>query len=221
MYKPSVNLYEYTFIVIWIVTQRVCFSLLEKCSHLQFMNSAQGSIQKGWDIIETTRGQGIRQSLEMNPFPISTLDHRNNVRQSWKKLSRDSHSFPKEISPQAANSFLGKILPQAFNSSCPFLSERCSKTWKRWRLDKMIKRLHHREHKCKHYPWVCSFAVKVQYKPFSFFFFAPQPVPLLGLFLFVFFCCHCSFIKAHTIKYVQREEVRNVWKHLKKSKCET
>lgn len=74
---------------------RGCFSFLEKCSHLHFINSAQGSIQKGWDIIETTRGQQVRQSLEMNPFPTSTLDHRNNVRQSWNKFSRDySHSFP-------------------------------------------------------------------------------------------------------------------------------
>lgn len=66
----------------------------------------------------------------------------------------------------------------------------------------MMMRLHHREHKCKHYIWVWYFSVKVQYKPF-----------FTNSFVFVGFCF--SFIKAHTIKYVHRE-VRNIWKHLKK-----
>lgn len=102
---------------------------------------------------------------------------------------------------------LARFCHRHLTAPVPSFSERCSKTWKCWSLDKMIKRLHHREHKCKHYPWVCYFAVKVQYKPF---FFSPNQFFCWVVFFF------CSFIKAHTIKYVQRE-VRNVWKHLKKN----
>lgn len=70
----------------------------------------------------------------------------------------------------------------------------------------MIMRLHHREHKCKHYTWVWYFSFKVQYKPF----FPPTSFSVGFCFCFLF-----SFIKARTIKYVHRE-VRNIWKHLKK-----
>lgn len=61
---------------------------------------------------------------------------------------------------------LARFCHRHWTAPVPSFSERCSKTWKCWSLDKMIKRLHHREHKCKHYPWVCYFAIKVQYKPF-------------------------------------------------------
>lgn len=74
-------------------------------------------------------------------------------------------------------------------------------TQKCWSLDSMTMRLHHREHKCKHYTWVWFFQLNYSTNPFFFF---PQTKLLL------FF-----FIKAHTIKYVHRE-VRNIWKHLKK-----
>lgn len=55
-------------------------------------------------------------------------------------------------------------------------------------------------------------SLQLKYSTNPFFF--PPSVLSWGFFLF------CSFIKAHTIKYVQRE-VRNIWKHLKKSKYET
>lgn len=73
-------------------------------------------------------------------------------------------------------------------------------TQKCWSLDSMTMRLHHREHKCKHYTWVWFFQLNYSTNPF--FFFQTK--------LLLFF-----FIKAHTIKYVHRE-VRNIWKHLKK-----
>lgn len=69
-------------------TQEFASLFWKSALNLHLVNSAQGSIQKGWDIIETTRGQQVRQSLEMNPFPISTLDHRNNVKTIMKKVQQ-------------------------------------------------------------------------------------------------------------------------------------
>lgn len=77
----------------------------------------------------------------------------------------------------------------------------CSNDAKMLKFRCVTMRLHHREHKCKHYTWVWVFQLNYSTNP-SFFFSQTR--------LLLFF-----FIKAHTIKYVHRE-VRNIWKHLKK-----
>lgn len=195
MYKPSVDLCEHAFVVIWIVTQE--FASLFWKSALTCISWTQpraASKRDGWDIIETTRGQQVRQSLEMKPFPTFHFGPQKQRKTVMKKKAQQRFSPRCHRNPSSGNSLLGKSCHRpALSSSCPFLQWAwCSKTWKCWSLDKMIERLHHREHKCKHYPWVCYFALKVQHKPF----YSPPNHSFVGVFVLSFFLFFLFFHKS-------------------------
>lgn len=199
---------------------RVCFSFLEKCSHLHFMNSAQGSIQKGMDetLLKPPEDNRSGRVWKWNHSPSSTLDHRNNVRQSWRKiLSRDSHPVATEIPAQEILSLGNPATGRHWAAPVPSCSEHDAarlenaEVWIKWSRDCTTENIN--------VNIILGFAIlhlKYSTNPFIL----PPTILLLGCLFCLFFFFFCSFIKAHTIKYVQRG-VRNIWKHLKKSKCET
>lgn len=190
MYKPRVNLYEHASIVIWIVTQEFA-SLFWKsaltCISWTQPRAASKGMRHYWNHQRTT-GQAESGNEPISHFHFGPQKQRKTImREVQQRSSPRSQGNPSSIR---------KFIPwqdPATGWPCtapvPSFSERCSKTWKCWSLDKMIKRLHHREHKCKHYPWVCYFAVKVQYKPLYLF---PPTILLLGFFVFFFLFFHKS-----------------------------
>lgn len=195
MYKPSVDLCEHAFVVIWIVTQE--FASLFWKSALTCISWTQpraASKRDGWDIIETTRGQQVRQSLEMKPFP--PLDHRNNVRQSWrKKLSRDSHPVATEIPAQEILSLANPATGRHWAAPVPSCSEHDAarlenaEVWIKWSRDCTTENIN--------VNIILGFAIlhlKYSTNPFIL----PPTILLLGcLFCFFFF----SFLFFHKSTY--------------------
>lgn len=135
MYKPSVNFYEHTSTVIWIVTQE--FASLFWKNSLTCISWAQprGSIQKGWDIIESSRDN---RSGRFGNEPTSHFyfgprkQHKTIMRKVQQRLSLGSQGNPTSISD-----FIPTGIEQLL--SLPAVSDAArlenAEVWVRWSWD--------------------------------------------------------------------------------------
>lgn len=184
MYKPSVDLCEHAFVVIWIVTQEFASLFWKSALTCISWTQPRAASKRGW-MRHYWNHQRTTGQAEFGNETISPFGPQKQRKTVMKKKAQQRFSPRCHRNPSSGNSLLGKSCHRpALSSSCPFLQWAwCSKTWKCWSLDKMIERLHHREHKCKHYPWVCYFALKVQHKPF----YSPPNHSFVGVFVLFFF----------------------------------
>lgn len=105
MYKPSVDFYEHAFVAIWIVTQE--FASLFWKSALTCISSTQprAASKRDETLLKPAEDNRSGRVWKWSHFPPSTLDHRNNVRQSWRKSSAEI------LTPVPQKSQLRKFFP--------------------------------------------------------------------------------------------------------------